>query len=108
MIFVFPLGVPLYYALTLYRHKEELTELRHLELSMANEQQRVILGNFLEGAAKKAYEPEIFEAEERTAELQVQFDDRAEKLPGAIKKLTNGYEVCALRVSQSCCAAMRN
>ena len=37
MIFVYPLGVPLYYALVLFRNKEELATIRQLELSITNE-----------------------------------------------------------------------
>ena len=37
MIFVYPLGVPLYYALILFRNKEELANIRQLELSITNE-----------------------------------------------------------------------
>ena len=37
MVFVYPLGVPLYYALILFRNKEELATIRQLELSITNE-----------------------------------------------------------------------
>ena len=37
MIFVYPLGVPLYYALILFRNKGELATIRQLELSITNE-----------------------------------------------------------------------
>ena len=37
MIFVYPLGVPLYYAFILFRNKEELSTIRQIELSITNE-----------------------------------------------------------------------
>ena len=37
MIFVYPLGVPLYYAVILFRNKEELSTIRQIELSITNE-----------------------------------------------------------------------
>ena len=37
MIFVYPLGVPLYYASLLFRSKEELSTIRQIELSITNE-----------------------------------------------------------------------
>ena len=37
MIFVYPLGVPLYYAFILFRNKEELSNIRQIELSITNE-----------------------------------------------------------------------
>ena len=37
MIFVYPLGVPLYYAFILFRNKEELSAIRQIDLSITNE-----------------------------------------------------------------------
>ena len=93
MMCFYPIGVPLYYALTLFRNKEELTKIRHLELSVANENNRSKLGKFLKGRALREYQPEIDEAEERVVELQTAYDERRGALPGALKKLTNGYEM---------------
>ena len=93
MMCFYPIGVPLYYALTLFRNKEELTRIRHLELSVANEANRSKLGNFLKGKALREYQPEIDEAEERKEMLQASYDELRGGLPGALKKLTNGYEM---------------
>ena len=37
MIFVYPVGVPLYYALILFRNKAEISIICQLELSITNE-----------------------------------------------------------------------
>ena len=89
MLVVYPIGVPLYYALTLFRNREELTALRHLELSVANEEQRIALGKFLTGSERRAYEPEIAEAAVRKAELEGSYAARRDALPGALRKLTS-------------------
>ena len=62
--------MPLYYLSKFFQNREELHKLRHLELSITNEAQRVQLGSFLQGQELKDYEPEIYEAEERKAELE--------------------------------------
>jgi len=93
MIFVYPLGVPLYYALVLFRNKEELATIRQLELSITNEDNRAKLGSFLKGKELREYQPEIDEAVERKAELETKYNERRGNLPSALKKLTNGYEM---------------
>ena len=86
-------GVPLYYLSKFFQNREELHKLRHLELSITNEAQRVQLGSFLEGQELKDYEPEIREAEERKAQLEVIYAERRNKLPTALKKLVPSARV---------------
>ena len=120
MIFVYPLGVPAYYALTLFRNKAELATIRQIELSITNEvrvpagsplrervaltsalvlvpfrlqENRSKLGSFLKGKELREYQPEIDEAEARKAELESKYEEQRGNLPGALKKLTNGYEM---------------
>ena len=93
MLFVYPIGVPLYYALTLFRNKEELTSLQHIEISAATEKQRMKLGNYMKGKARREYQPEIDEAEERMKELDGKVKERRALMPGKLRKLTNGYEM---------------
>jgi len=93
MLFIYPIGVPLFYYLTLYRDKQELHEIRCLELFIANEKQRAKLGEFLRGKARREYQPEIEEAIEREGELTKEYNERRNLLPGALKKLTAGYEM---------------
>lgn len=90
MVFIYPIGVPVYYALTLFRNKEELNALRRLELSISTEQSRAKLGRFLAGRALRDYMPEIDEAIEREQALQESYDAKCAKLPGALRKLTAG------------------
>ena len=85
--------MPVFYALTLFRSKEQLGECRNLELSAYTEGKRIELGNRLTGRARRLYQPEIDEAEERKAELEVQYAAKRGDLPGKLKKLTNGYEM---------------
>jgi hypothetical protein len=73
MLFIYPIGVPLFYYLTLYRDKQELHEIRCLELFIANEKQRAKLGEFLRGKARREYQPEIEEAIEREGELTKEY-----------------------------------
>ena len=87
------MGVPLYYSLTLFRNKAELHELRNLELSAFTEGKRIELGSRLHGKELREYAPEISEAEVRKAALEERYEARRALLPGALKKLTNGYEM---------------
>ena len=50
--------MPFLYFLTFLRNKEELTRLRHLELSVANEANREKLGKFLKGRKLREYQPD--------------------------------------------------
>ena len=93
MVVIYPIGVPLYYLSKFWQNRHELHRLRHLELSIANEGQRVQLGSFLEGKELEEYEPEIREAEERKAHLEAVYAEQRNRLPTALKKLTNGYEM---------------
>ena len=85
--------VPLFYAITLFRNQAELEALRHLELSIVNETNRVKLGEFLTGKERRDYQPEIDEAEERKIELEEKYEARRADLPGDLRKLTGGYEM---------------
>ena len=96
MLFVYPVGVPFYYATLLFRNRAELRTLRHLELSIASEASRAELGSFLTGKPRDQYQPEIDEAEARKAELEEKYAERRGALPGALKKLTNGCASAAL------------
>ena len=87
------MGVPLYYALTLFRNKAELHELCNLELSAFTEGKRIELGSRLHGKELREYAPEVSEAKVRKAALEERFNERRALLPGALKKLTNGYEM---------------
>ena len=93
MIVVYPVGVPLFYALTLSRNKAELNKLRNLELSAAAEAKRIELGSRLRGKELREYQPEIDEATERKAMLEDQYTKRRSALPGNLRKLTSGYEM---------------
>lgn len=93
MVAIYPIGVPLFYALTLYRNGDELHEIQHLELSISNEHNRIKLGEFYWGRKRREYQPEIDEATERSEELQKEYDLKRNALPGKLKKLTNGYEM---------------
>jgi len=93
MVLIYPIGVPTYYALTLFRNKAELHELRNLELSVATEASRIELGERLRGSELRAYQPEIEEAKERKRCLEETYATRRDALPGNLKKLTNGYEL---------------
>ena len=73
MLFVYPIGVPAYYATMLFRNRAELRTLRHLELSVSNEARRAELGGFLTGRARDKYQPEMDEAEARKAELEARY-----------------------------------
>lgn len=88
-----PIGVPLYYWLTLFRNKEQLNALQRLEISVTTEKKRASLGKHLKGRALREYQPEIDEAEERAKELQIEYDKARAALPSKLKKLTNGYEI---------------
>jgi len=92
-LFIYQVGVPVFYALTLFKNSAELNELQHLELSIANEENRVKLGNYLKGNARREYQPEIDEAELRQQELKEQLDAKSNLLPGKLRKLTAGYEL---------------
>ena len=52
-----------------------------------------MLGSFLKGKELREYQAEIDEAIERKAELESRYNERRGNLPGALKKLTNGYEM---------------
>jgi len=52
-----------------------------------------MLGSFLKGKELREYQAEIDEAIERKAELESKYHERRGNLPGALKKLTNGYEM---------------
>ena len=93
MLAIYPIGVPVYYALTLFRNNEQLGECRNIELSAFTEGKRIELGNRLGGRARRDYQPEIDEAEARKAELEKQYEVKRDALPGKLKKLTNGYEM---------------
>ena len=93
MLFIYPVGVPLFYGLTLFRNRHELRALRHLELSAVNEGQRIELGKFLKGRSLREYQPEIDEATERKALLEEQYSEKRKALPGNLRKLTAGYEM---------------
>lgn len=93
MVVVYPIGVPLFYALTLFRNQAELNKLRNLELSAAAEAKRIELGSRLRGRELREYQPEIDEATERKAMLEDQYAKRRGALPGDLRKLTSGYEM---------------
>ena len=93
MCFVYPVGVPLYYSLLLFKNKQELNSLRHVELSILNEKTRADLGEHMVGRARRDYQPEIDEAVERRGLLEELYDRKRNALPGNLKKLTNGYEM---------------
>ena len=93
MILIFPIGVPFYYWLTLFKNQEQLNELQRLEIAVTTEKKRASLGRFLKGRELREYQPEIDEAEERAVELQAKYDAQRAALPSKLKKLTGGYEM---------------
>jgi hypothetical protein len=93
MVAVYPVGVPLYFALILLRNKESLNALQRVELSITTEKKRAHLGTFLKGRARREYQPEIDEAEERMAYLQAEYDTKRNGMPTVLRKLTSGYEM---------------
>jgi len=93
MVVCYPIGVPVFFALTMYRNKQELKEIQHLEVSISNEDMRAKLGTFLKGKALREYQPEIDEAVERSEALSQEYKRKRDALPGVLKKLTGGYEM---------------
>ena len=93
MVFVYPLGVPFFYWLTLFKNQVQLKKLQHLELSIANEKSRANLGRHMTGRALREYQPEIDEAEMRQETLNEELSAKLNLLPGKLKKLTAGYEL---------------
>jgi len=92
MLVVYPIGLPLQYALLLFRNRDELRELRHMEMTIEAE------------FALAKLDAEAADGEEQVAEMMRKAEDahdqrRAKyaalraKLPTVLKKLTAGYEL---------------
>lgn len=92
-VLIYPIGVPAYYALIMYRNREELQEIGRLEVSISNEAMRVKLGEFLSGRARREYQKEIDAAKAREAELRSGYDERRAGLPSHLRMLTDAYDM---------------
>ena len=92
MVFVFPIGVPLLYALMLFRSRHELNELRLIELSQTAEYEATLLR--AEGIAN--IEERLLveaKAEEEFNTASARYQELRDNLPTVLRKLTQGYEL---------------
>ena len=115
---IYPIGVPVFFAVVLFRHRRQLHQLRSLELICFAESQRrdlrTQLQNRVRGATEsviltqvanrarqeslllpgKSVEDEVVEdANQQIAAATVELEKLSEKLPPIIQRLTAGYEM---------------
>lgn len=92
MLFVFPIGVPMLFAVVLYRERHFLRELRHLELVQEAEYKAAQLRA---AAVRSEAEKEVIlqAAKDSYNEAATSLSDKRKELPSAVKLLTAGYEL---------------
>ena len=86
MLVVYPIGVPFYYSLLLYRSRHELHELRTLELLADNEHKTMALHD-------RVYGSHGLTANKAVARIERRIDRLKERLDPIAVKLTAGYEM---------------
>jgi len=92
MLVVYPFGVPVLYAMLLYRSRNELRELRLIEITLETDYKLTKLA--AAGAPSVEETEELMgKAEEAHEAGRAQFEKLRMELPTALRKLTAGYEL---------------
>lgn len=92
MLAVYPIGVPLLYALILYKSRNELRELRRIELEIQTDHKLARL--HAAAAASEEVSAEIMQEADRVHEkAKTAYEELRTQLPTTLRRLTGGYEL---------------
>ena len=94
MLIVFPFGVPLLYALMLFRSREELRELRRIEVTQEAKYKVAMLeADAVRETSEEDKAAMIATADAAKEATTAKLDQIRSKLPTTLRKLTAGYEM---------------